>query len=36
LKLGDTKYSERETDYILSKKEVAIGNENNVTIVVTS
>ena len=36
LKLGDTKYGERETDYILSRKEVAIGNENNVTIVVTN
>ena len=32
LKLGDVKYSEREADYILSTKEVAVANENDITI----
>ena len=32
LKLGDVKYSEREADYKLSTKEVAIANENDITI----
>ena len=32
LKLGDVKYSEREADYKLSTKEVAVANENDITI----
>lgn len=32
LKLGDVKYSEREADYTLSTKEVAVANENDITI----
>lgn len=32
LKLGDVKYSEMEADYKLSTKEVAVANENDITI----
>lgn len=32
LKLGDVKYSEREADYKLSTKEVAVANKNDITI----
>lgn len=36
LKLGDVKFGEREADFTLQKKEVAVGGANNVTIVVSS
>ena len=32
IKLGDVKYSEKEQDYKLSNKEVAVANENDITI----